>query len=183
MTRGWSFVIGVAVGVIAVAGLVFGYFELGFAPAAANASPMPFEKRFARAALRAHRKEGAKTQPAIAANETNLLAGARAYRESCAVCHSLPGGGKTELQAGMYPDPPMLLSGKGVTDDPPGETYWVVKNGIRMTGMPGFGASFSEEKLWQVTLLLAHAQELPPAVQDLLRQPDRAPVLSEGSRR
>jgi hypothetical protein len=37
---------------------------------------------------------------------------------------------------GMYPQPPELFKGKGVTDDPAGETYWKVANGIRLTGMP-----------------------------------------------
>ena len=78
----------------------------------------------------------------------------------------------------MYPSPPMLLSGKGVTDDPPGETHWVVQNGIRMTGMPAFAGTFTDEKLWQVTLLLAHAHDLPRSVQDALRQPDEVPVAS-----
>jgi mono/diheme cytochrome c family protein len=178
MKRWWYFVIGAIVGVGAVATIVFGYFKLGFAPVAANAAPMPFEKMFAQAALHAHRKDAANVQPPIAPNEANLLAGARAYRNSCAVCHSLPEHGKTDLQAGMYPSPPMLLSGKGVTDDPPGETHWVIRNGIRMTGMPAFADTFNDEKLWQVTLLLAHANDLPPSVQQILREPDSVPVTS-----
>lgn len=123
MNRWAYFGIGVAAGVVAVAALVTGYFELGFAPAAANAPPMPFEKMFAHAALDAQRSRGAKVNPPIDASESNLLAGARVYRASCAICHSLPAQGKTQLQAGLYPSAPMLLSGKGVTDDPPGETH------------------------------------------------------------
>jgi hypothetical protein len=50
-----------------------------------------------------------------------------------------------------------------------GETYWKVKNGIRLTGMPGYGASLSDSELWQVSLLLLHADKLPDSVQAALR--------------
>jgi len=51
-----------------------------------------------------------------------------------------------------------------VTDDPPGETYWKVANGIRLTGMPAFKDVLSDTQMWQVSLLLANADKpLPPA--------------------
>jgi thiosulfate dehydrogenase len=71
----------------------------------------------------------------------------------------------------MFPKPPQLFEGHGVTDDPAGETYWKAKNGIRLTGMPGFGASLSEQQLWQVSLLLAHADKLPSSAQKVLNSP------------
>ena len=77
----------------------------------------------------------------------------------------------------MYPAPPLLLTGKGVTDDPVGVTHWVIQNGIRMTGMPSFDKAFSDQELWQISLLLSRAHDLPPAVQDLLKQPDSVPGL------
>jgi mono/diheme cytochrome c family protein len=61
----------------------------------------------------------------------------------------------------MFPKPPALLVGMGVTDDEPGETYWKVANGIRLSGMPAFRQSLSETEMWQVSLLLAHADKLP----------------------
>jgi mono/diheme cytochrome c family protein len=76
----------------------------------------------------------------------------------------------------MYPPPPPLLTGKGVTDDPAGRTHWVIQHGIRMTGMPSFQGTLSEDELWQLALLLAGAHNLPPSVQELLRQPDAVPV-------
>ena len=68
----------------------------------------------------------------------------------------------------MFPQPPQFFEGHGVTDDPPGETYWKAKNGIRLTGMPGYGSSLSDQQLWQVSLLLAHADKLPASVQTAL---------------
>jgi thiosulfate dehydrogenase len=68
----------------------------------------------------------------------------------------------------MFPKPPQFFQGHGVTDDPVGETYWKAKNGIRLTGMPAYGSSVSDQQLWQVSLLLAHADKLPPSAQKVL---------------
>jgi len=84
------------------------------------------------------------------------------------VCHGLPGQEQTAIAFGMFPKPPRLLKGKGVTDDPPGETYWKVANGIRMTGMPAFNEKMSDTQIWQVSLLLANANDLPPDVKQKL---------------
>ena len=65
----------------------------------------------------------------------------------------------------MFPKPPHLLKGKGVTDDPPGETYWKVAHGIRLSAMPSYRKSLTEEQMWQVSLLLANADKLPPEVE------------------
>jgi mono/diheme cytochrome c family protein len=76
----------------------------------------------------------------------------------------------------MYPDAPPLWekhhSGNvvGVSDDPPGETYWKVANGIRLTGMPSYNKVLTDAQMWQVSLLLANADKpLPPAALDILR--------------
>ena len=50
----------------------------------------------------------------------------------------------------------------------PGETYWKVANGIRMTGMPAFQQSLSTDQMWQVSLLLANSDKLPKTVADAL---------------
>jgi thiosulfate dehydrogenase len=58
----------------------------------------------------------------------------------------------------------------GVSDDPPGETYWKIKNGIRLTGMPSYEHVLSADQMWDVTLLLKHADEqLPDPVEAILK--------------
>jgi mono/diheme cytochrome c family protein len=65
----------------------------------------------------------------------------------------------------MFPHAPQLLDKEDmVTDDPVGESFWKVKNGIRLSGMPGFKQSLSETQMWQVSALLAKADQLPPEV-------------------
>lgn len=166
-----TFLVGVIVGVIIVPLSVYFYFASGTAPAAPSASAMPLETMLAHKALNARiTKEMPRSVP-IQADETNLAAGAKIYAGHCAVCHGLPGKPEGPIAKGMFPHPPKLLEGKGVTDDEPGETYWKVANGIRLTGMPSFRQALSETEMWQVSLLAAHADKLPKAVTDELALP------------
>src|SRR5215469_4316423 len=129
---------------------------------------MPFEKMFTRMALHARQeKEVPKTVP-ISTDEPNLLAGAQVYKEHCAVCHGVQAQPQSAIASGMFPKPPKLMEGTGVTDDPPGETYWKVSRGIRMTGMPGFDKTLSATQMWQVSLLCANADKLPTSATDIL---------------
>ncbi|HEX6821440.1 MAG TPA: cytochrome c [Candidatus Sulfotelmatobacter sp.] len=170
-----KFVFGLIIGVVIVPLSVYFYFQTGMAPVATTAPPMPFEKMFARMALHARmNKEVPKTVP-IPPDESNFMAGAQVYKENCAVCHGLPDGKQTDIAKGMFPDPPKLMQGKGVTDDAPGESYWKVAGGIRMTGMPGFQKTLSNTQIWQVSLLVANADKLSQSVKDSLAAGPAAP--------
>lgn len=158
-----------------MAGVSF-YFLAGIAPVATAAAPMPFEEFFAKAAMRARiNRERPKSVP-FTADEANYLEGATVYRENCAVCHGLPGAPQSSIAKGMFPEAPQLFRGKGVTDDEPGETYWKVVNGIRMTGMPAFRQSLSEHQAWEVTLMLARADALSNPVRAALAAPTGQPA-------
>jgi len=150
------------------------YFATGMAPVATSAAPMPFEKTFAGMVLHARLEKEMPTQVPVPADEVNLLAGAHVYMEHCDVCHGIPGKGQTAIAKGEFPRPPHLFKGNGVTDDEPGETYWKVANGIRLTGMPGFNQSLSTTEMWQVSLLLAHADKLPDAAKAVLVEPNKS---------
>ena len=158
-----------AVGLIIVGGA--GYLALGLAPVATASAPLPLEQLVTGIALHARiNKEAPKSSP-IPPTEDVYAAGARIYRNNCAVCHGLPDREQTAIAKGEFPKPPELFEGKGVTDDPVGDTYWVVANGIRLTGMPGFTGSLSTDQMWQVSLLLAHADKLSPGVKSALQAP------------
>jgi mono/diheme cytochrome c family protein len=170
-----NFIVGLILGLILVPICVFAYFITGSAPVATSAPPLPFEKTLAHGALNARvAREMPKSIP-LSADEPNFMAGAAVYRDNCAVCHGIPGGAPTPVARGMYPKPPKLLEGKGVTDDEPGESYWKVANGIRLTGMPGFSESLSQTQMWQVSLLVAHADKLPDSVKAALYRPTPTP--------
>lgn len=167
-----KFILGVIVGIVLLTGAAVLYLVSGYAPVAATDPPFPFEEKIAMKALHAKAdREMPKSVP-MPADENTMAAGARVYRDSCAVCHGLPNQPEPIIAKGMFPHAPQLLMKDDmVTDDPPGETFWKAKNGIRLTGMPGFGASLSDEQLWQVSLLLANADKLPASVQQALTAP------------
>ena len=166
------FLLGVIVGVVLVCGGVFCYFASGMAPVATSSQAMPFEKRMAQMALEARvEKEMPKSVP-VPANETTYMAGAMVYNDNCAVCHGVPGQKDLPPFAkGMFPKPPQLFKGKGVTDDPAGETYWKVSNGIRLTGMPSFKSTLSDNEMWQVSVLLANADKASDAAKSMITAP------------
>jgi len=177
-----KFILGVVVGIILVALAAYFYFATGSAPVATTDQPMPFEAMMANKALHARiDKEMPKTVP-IAADEATYMAGAGIYREHCEVCHGAPGMEQSAIAKGMFPKPPHLFRGKGVTDDEPGETYWKVANGIRLTGMPGFKGNLSDTQMWQVSVLLANADKISDAVkQQLAPPPMPAPMTPQAS--
>jgi hypothetical protein len=166
-----KFIVGLLLGVLVVPFGAYLYFTGGRAPVATTDSDMPFEKFLAHKALDARiEKDMVKNVP-IQPNEASYLAGAELYKQHCAVCHGVPLSPKSAIATGMYPKPPLLLEGKGVTDDEPGESYWKIFNGIRLTGMPGFSKSLSETQMWQVALLVRNADKLPPSAKAVLVAP------------
>jgi Cytochrome c, mono- and diheme variants len=178
------FMFGVAVGIVLIPACVYGWFKFGHPPVAVADAALPFERFITRIPLHARiESEMVKSAP-IQADENNLVAGAQIYRDQCAACHGFHGKPSSFGQY-MFPHAPQLWEKHrngvvGVSDDPPGETYWRVENGIRLTGMPAYKKVLSETQMWQVSVLLANADKpLPPAALDILKgaQPV-APVVS-----
>jgi thiosulfate dehydrogenase len=163
-----KFLFGVVVGLLILPVLAYLYLRLGYAPVATAAPPLPLEKTITGMALNARIAKEAPAESPISATEPNLLAGAKSYRRDCSECHGWSGEPPSAAAKGMFPKAPQLFDGKGVTDDPVGETYWKVSNGIRLTGMPAFRGSLTDEQLWQVSELLANAKKLPPGVGDFI---------------
>ena len=150
---------------------VYSYFAGGHAPVATKAPEMPFEHKLAHLAQDAYFSKLPHLPSPVPEDEANFLAGAKVYKEHCAVCHGLPGEPKTAIADGMFPPPPQLFRGTGVTDDEAWETFWKVSGGLRMTGMPGFSDHLGETKMWQVSVLLKNADKISPAVKAELASP------------
>lgn len=160
---------------LVVCGTYF-YFSTGRAPVAVTDPPMPLEKKFAHMALNAHIAQQKIPDSPVVADERTYLAGADVFKQNCAVCHGLPDQPKTNIAQGMYPPPPQLFHGVGVSDDPASETYWKAENGIRLTGMPGFKGRLSETEIWEVSVLLANSDKLPATVKAALVAPPTPPT-------
>ena len=180
--RAAIFGLGMVAGAAVLGFAVFAYFRLGIAPVATAEPPMFFEHALAKAALHSRIRREMPDSVPIEADEVNLRAGAAVYAKNCASCHGSPDQGSTPIAQGMFPNPPQLFV-KMVTKDPEGEIYWKTKNGIRLTGMPAFGKSLSETELWQVSLLLKHANALSPDVKDALKEEESCGVVAKNTGR
>lgn len=170
------FLFGVVIGILVVIGAVYASLQTGSVPVETSAPPLPFEQTLATKDLEARAKKEMPKQVPISAGEDTLLAGGNLYIRHCSQCHGLPGEPRPEIASGMFPPPPQLYKpDEGVTDDPPAETYWKIKNGIRLTGMPAFKGSLSDTELWQVALLVASTRNAD-ILQRLKEQQKAQPV-------
>jgi mono/diheme cytochrome c family protein len=168
------FLLGLILGIIIVPLAVMLYFKFGRVPVAVNDPPFPNERLVTSTPLNARIDREMTQNPPVQADETTFIAGAHIYSDRCAFCH---GFHNKPSQSGlhMFPTAPPLWekhrSGSvvGVSDDPPGETYWKVANGIRLTGMPSYKELLTDTEMWQVSVLLANADKpLPPAAVAIL---------------
>lgn len=163
-------------GVLLVPSAIYLYLHSGYAPVSTSASPMPFERFFAKLAMRATLSHDVPTAEKVPPTETDLRAGANIYRENCAVCHGLPNTSQTGISKGMYPHPPQFFRAGQITSNDPTrpfrpldpKAYWKVKNGVRLTGMPGFKGSLTEQQIREVSQFVGNARNLPPGVMAVL---------------
>jgi mono/diheme cytochrome c family protein len=114
---------------------------------------------------------GAIRQRSIAARATSVQApadldaekrigkGAIGYAEMCAGCHLSPGVANTELREGLRPQPPDLVKAP-VRDSK--RAFWVIKHGIKMTGMPAWGRSHKDDQIWSMVAFLHKLPDLSP---------------------
>lgn len=166
---------GFLVGILLLPAVVLIWLYNGNPPVAVADPPLPEERMLTHAALNARIRHEMPPAVPVDPTESNLVAGAHIYVEKCAVCHGLHSK-PAPIGQNMFPAAPQLWEKHGsrgvvgVSDDPAGETYWKVANGIRLTGMPDFKTQLTNTEIWQVSVLLANADKpLPPAALSLLR--------------
>lgn len=92
-------------------------------------------------------------QPPSLSDSQLVQAGFREYHAMCFGCHSAPGHELSEIAQGLNPPPPKLDADE-IQAYSDAELYWVVKNGVRMTGMPAFGPTHEEKELWSIVAFL-----------------------------
>ena len=151
---------------VVIAGLGGGYVLLksGTIPANADGKPSGLELWMAGTSLDATlQRDAPKVQDPVALTDQNLIQGIHLYAKNCAVCH---GGAKgtppSPIAKGEYPKPPQLAT-DGVEDDPEGYSFWKIKHGIRLTGMPSWKSELNDRQIWTLALFLKHMDKLPPA--------------------
>ena len=138
--------------------------RLGLMPVSADGPHSKLEARIMPAVLHASilRHASGETNR-VPLNEDNLKAGIDTYKAMCARCHSTPVGNPSVYGQSFYPPAPQLPAGMYPYTD--AQLFWVIKHGIRNTGMPAWGGMLSDDEIWQLVSLLKNSQDLPPSVE------------------
>lgn len=111
--------------------------------------------------------------PADLKASERLLAGGADYNDMCAACHLKPGESDNDLSQGLYPAPPNLTlsvddhahehEGDSGNDDALRRRFWIIKHGIKASGMPAWGYGHDDERIWSLVAFLDRLHELSPA--------------------
>ena len=152
----------------------------GFIPANADAKSGRLETWMAHTSLDATlRRDAPNEQNPVAPTDQNLMNGVHLFAQNCAVCHGSAKGAvsRSPIAKGEYPPPPQLAT-DGVEDDPEGYSFWKIKDGIRLTGMPSFGYTLSDQQIWTIALFLKRMDKLPPAALQAWQQVQNWPLAS-----
>ena len=137
---------------------------LGLMPVSADGAHSDLEARIMPVVLHASIVRQASAEPnPVSLNEDNLKAGVDTYKAMCARCHSTPEGKASVYGQSFYPPAPQLPQGMAQYTD--SQLFWLIKHGIRNTGMPAWGSMLSDEEIWQLVSLLKNSQDLPPSVE------------------
>jgi mono/diheme cytochrome c family protein len=104
--------------------------------------------------------------PGHLAKPERVVAGVSHYAEHCSNCHGGPGVEPDDMAEGMYPKPPRLTNAS--RSFTPGELFWILKNGIKMTGMPAWG-DHSDDDLWNTVAFLEKLPSMTPDEYQKLR--------------
>jgi thiosulfate dehydrogenase len=151
----------------------------GVIPANADALPGQVETWLATKSLDATLARLAPTGAnPVALTDQNLTDGVHLFAQNCAICHGSTKGSASPspIAQGLYQKPPQFGS-DGVEDDPEGVSFWKIKHGIRLTGMPSFGYTLSDRQIWTIALFLKHMDKLPPTAQLSWQQVRNWPIL------
>jgi len=160
-----NFVLGVIVTIVVLALVGLGAALLGFVPTRANTQPPAWEERLAMGALDASiDRHAARINNPVPSTDDNLIAGMKIYAMACAECHGGLDRKPTEFGKTLYPPAPDLILDP--PDDPEWHLYYVIRYGVRNTGMPSWEKGLGDADIWKVTAFLSRIQKLPPAVQE-----------------
>jgi mono/diheme cytochrome c family protein len=160
-----TFILGVVITILVflIGGL--GLALLGFLPTRANSAPPAMEIHIASSALdNSVERHAPRINNPVPPTDENLIEGLKIYTMNCALCHGGIDRQPSTLAKSFYPPPPSLILNP--LDDPEWRVFYMIRTGIRYTGMPAWDKTLSEPDIWKLTAFLTRVDKLPPAVQD-----------------
>lgn len=97
----------------------------------------------------------------VAATEENIRAGREHFADHCASCHANDGSGNTDMGRNLYPKAPDMRLAR-TQDLSDGELFYIIENGVRLTGMPAWstGTPEGEKSTWQLVHFIRHITKL-----------------------
>lgn len=165
-----KFFLGVVITLIVLGGGGYLYLRLGFLDLRADLEPSAFEKNQAMSFVDAstdrhapHRKNPAPP------TQANLTEGIRLYKTNCAMCHGAPHHPERNFGHPFYPPAPHFM--EEAPDMPENQNFYIIRHGVRWTGMPAWKDTLSDEQIWKLVTFLSHMDHLPPAVEQVWEQP------------
>jgi mono/diheme cytochrome c family protein len=118
------------------------------------------------------------TVPSLESAEL-LMAGGPDYNDMCAGCHLKPGKATSDMSMGLYPAPPNLSAGSHVDEYEHGDAeqqarqqFWIIKHGIKASGMPAWGPTHDDQRIWAMVAFLQKLPALTPEQYQILTARD-----------
>lgn len=161
----------VAAGVAVVAGVGFiysGYYPMGADEPHNDLTSWALETLRERSIARASNDIQV---PTDLNSSERLLAGGADYNDMCAGCHLKPGVTQSDFTLGLYPEPPNLSRTATRQDDVnilARQRFWIIKHGIKASGMPAWGPGHDDERIWSMVAFLQRLPELSPQQYQIL---------------
>jgi mono/diheme cytochrome c family protein len=154
--------LGVVFGAVGLAAALAILLALGYVDFGADRQPSRLESKLAMNAVDAWADRGSRdARNSLTGSEENITAGATLYLNHCAGCHGVPSHPESQFQRSFYPPAPGFF--REAPDMDPAETFYVIKRGIRWTGMPAWSATLTDEQIWQIVAFADNLQKLPPS--------------------
>lgn len=164
------FILGFAVTIVLLPAGSIAYLRLGAAEVRADVEAPAWQSWLMHRAVHAAVRRRASAAPSPSAHgdqhgDQDLIAGGKLYLDGCAGCHGKPGR-PPRARAEFFPPPELAHAG---TDGSGPELFWIVKHGIRRTGMSAYGPFYSDRQIWALVEFVERMRELPPSVLEALR--------------
>lgn len=166
------FVLGIIATLIAISAAAYIYLEQGFVNTRADVNPGALDSWLGSAMDASTGRHAPKVMNRTPDTPETLLAAAKIYGSQCEICHGGPTDKDSKVGASLNPPAPQFFG-----DEPPdmmeNENFYIIKHGVRMTGMPAWGKLLNDEQIWETVDLLKRINDknLPPAAAQEISKP------------